>query len=64
MSYPIKRSKTKTPKIDDMVQVIEGQGEVPLRRTENVTVPGAPSRGEMKVRGFNAMLRSKTFRIL
>jgi hypothetical protein len=63
MTYPIKRAKTKTPKVDDMVQVIEGQGTVPFRKTENVTIPGAPSKGEMKARGFGAMLRGQMFTV-
>lgn len=63
MSYPIKSAKTKTPKVDDMVQVIEGQGTVPFRKTETISVPGAPSKGEMRVRGFGAMLRGQMFKV-
>lgn len=63
MTYPIKRSKTQTPKVDDMTQVIVGQGDVPFRRTEEVSVPPAPSKGDMKARGFGAMLRSQMFKV-
>ena len=63
MTYPIKSSKTQTPKIDNMVQVIEGQGSVPLRQMQECSVPPAPSKGDMKARGFGAMLRSQMFKV-
>lgn len=61
--YPIKRDKTQTPKIDNMTQVIEGQGSVPLKQMQDCSVPGAPSKGDMKARGFGAMLRSQMFKV-
>jgi len=63
MTYPIKTFKAPATKIDDSVQVIEGQGNVPLKKTENFPVPGAPSKGDMKARGFGAMLRSQMFKV-
>ena len=63
MGYPIKTFKAPATKIDDSVQVIEGQGSVPLKKTENYPVPGAPPKGDMKARGFGAMLRSQMFKV-
>ena len=63
MTYPIKSSKTQTPKVDVMTQVIEGQGSVPFKRTEETSVPPAPPKGDMKARGFGAMLRSQMFKV-
>lgn len=63
MGYPIKRSATVTPKVDVMTQVIEGQGDVPLKRTEEFSVPGAPPKGDMKAKGFGAMLRSQMYKV-
>lgn len=67
MTYPIKRSKTQTPKIDNMVQVIEGQGSVPLKQMQEVDMHGGfgPTvpKGDMKARGFGAMLRSQMFKV-
>ena len=67
MTYPIKRSKTQTPKVDNMVQVIEGQGNVPLKQMQEVDMyggfgPTAP-KGDIKARGFCAMLRSQMFKV-
>jgi hypothetical protein len=63
MTYPIKTFKAPATKIDDSVQVIEGQGVVPLKKIENYPVPGAPPKGDMKARGFGAMLRSQMFKV-
>jgi len=46
-----------------MVQVIEGQGSVPLKQMQDCSVPGAPSKGDMKARGFGAMLRSQMYKV-
>jgi len=63
MAYPIKTFKAPATKIDNMVQVIEGQGSVPLKQMQEVPVPAAPSKGDMKARGFGAMLRSQMFKV-
>jgi hypothetical protein len=63
MTYPIKSSKTQTPKVDNMTQVIVGQGDVPFRRMEECSIPPAPPKGDMKARGFGAMLRSQMFKV-
>jgi hypothetical protein len=63
MTYPIKTFKAPATKIDDSVQVIEGQGSVPLKKIEDISVPGAPSKADMKAKGFGAMLRSQMFKV-
>ena len=63
MTYPIKTFKAPATKIDDSVQVIEGQGSVPLKKIEDCSVPPAPSKADMKARGFGAMLRSQMFKV-
>lgn len=63
MTYPIKTFKAPATKIDNMVQVIEGQGSVPLKQMQDCSVPPAPSKSDMKARGFGAMLRSQMFKV-
>ena len=63
MTYPIKTFKAPATKIDNMVQVIEGQGDVPLKQTQEISVPPAPSKADMKAKGFGAMLRSQMFKV-
>lgn len=63
MGYPIKSSKTVTPKVDNMTQVIVGQGDVPLKQMQDCSVPPAPTKADMKARGFGAMLRSQMFKV-
>jgi hypothetical protein len=63
MAYPIKTFKAPATKIDNMVQVIEGQGSVPLKQMQECSIPPAPSKGDMKARGFGAMLRSQMFKV-
>lgn len=62
MAYPIKSDKTATPKVDN-AQVIEGQGSVPLKQMQDCSVPGAPSKGDMKAKGFGLMLRSQMYKV-
>ena len=62
MTYPVKRDKTITPKVDTSMEV-EGQGTVPLKQLEECSVPGAPSKGEMKAKGFGQMLRSQMYKV-
>jgi hypothetical protein len=62
MANPIKRDKTITPKIDTSMEV-QSQGSVPYKKIEDVSVPPAPSKGDMEAKGFGLMLRSQMYKV-
>ena len=62
MKNPIKRDKTITPKIISGLE-IEGQGHVPGPNQQEIAVAGAPSKSDMKAKGFGLMLRSQMFKV-
>lgn len=61
MKNPIKRSKVATPAVTTGLD-IPGQGHVPGAKQQDVGIPAA-QKGEMKARGFGAMLRGTMFKV-
>ncbi len=61
MKNPIKRNKPTDPAISTGLD-IPGQGHVPGKTQQDVGVPAA-QKGEMKARGFGAMLRGTMFKV-
>lgn len=62
MKNPIKSAKVGTPAVTTGLDIV-GQGHVPGATQQDVPVPSAPSKGDMKARGFGAMLRSQMFKV-
>jgi len=62
MTNPIKRDKTITPSVISGLD-IQSQGHVPGPMQQEVPVPGAPSKSDMKAKGFGLMLRSQMFKV-
>jgi hypothetical protein len=62
MTYPIKTDKTITPKVDTSMEV-QSQGTVPYKKTEDVSIPPAPSKGDMEAKGFGLMMRSQMYKV-
>lgn len=57
-----KPQQMKMPSIDTSMN-IEGQGTVPYGGEKPATIAPAPSKGDMKARGFGLMLRSQMFKV-
>ena len=62
MKNPIKRDKTITPSVISGIDV-PSQGHVPGPDQQNAPIAGAPSKGDMKAKGFGLMLRSQMFKV-
>ena len=57
-----KPQQMQMPKVST-TQDIEGHGSVPLAGEQPCSIPSAPSKGDMKARGFGQMLRSQMYKV-